>query len=82
MGAQDAYQPKTSVSGPGRDLARDLVSDVVVKLGSASPYIRKRGVLLLYKCILKYPEALRPAFPKLKDRLTDRYLWHGAAHLL
>ena len=36
MGAQDAYQPKTSVSGPGRDLARDLVSDVVVKLGSAA----------------------------------------------
>lgn len=29
------------------------------------------GVLLLYKCILKYPEALRPAFPKLKEKLSD-----------
>eukprot|EP01052_Picozoa_sp_SAG31_P052230 SAG31_NODE_12797_length_916_cov_1.041616_1_plen_216_part_10 len=53
------------------DLSRDLVSDVVGKLNSPTPYIRKRGVLLLYKCILKYPEALRPAFPKLKEKLSD-----------
>ena len=32
---------------------------------------RKKGVLLLYKVFLKYPEALRPAFPKLKEKLED-----------
>lgn len=53
------------------DLSRDLVADVVGKLNSPTPYLRKRGVLLLYKCILKYPDALRPAFPKLKEKLSD-----------
>lgn len=53
------------------DLSRDLVADVVAKLASPTPYVRKRGVLLLYKCILKYPQALRPAFPKLKEKLSD-----------
>ena len=53
------------------DLSRDLVADVVGKLASPTPYVRKRGVLLLYKCILKYPDALRPSFPKLKEKLSD-----------
>jgi hypothetical protein len=38
------------------------------------PYIlccRKKGVLLLYKVFLRYPEALRPAFPRLKEKLED-----------
>jgi AP-3 complex subunit delta-1 len=32
---------------------------------------RKKGVLLLYKVFLRYPEALRPAFPRLKEKLED-----------
>jgi AP-3 complex subunit delta-1 len=28
-------------------------------------------VLLLYKVFLRYPEALRPAFPRLKEKLED-----------
>jgi AP-3 complex subunit delta-1 len=26
----------------------------------------------MYKIFLKFPEALRPSFPKLKDKLEDR----------
>ena len=53
------------------DLGRDLAADVVTLLTSSKPYIRKRAVLTLYKIFLKYPDALRPAFPRLKERLKD-----------
>ena len=35
------------------------------------PYIRKKSVLIMYKVFLKYPDALRPAFPRLKEKLDD-----------
>ena len=35
------------------------------------PYIRKKAVLLMYKIFLRYPDALRPAFPRLKEKLED-----------
>ncbi|VDO41310.1 unnamed protein product [Onchocerca flexuosa] len=53
------------------DLARDLTSDVVNLLSSSRPYVRKRCVLLLYKIFLKYPDSLRPTFPRLKEKLED-----------
>ncbi|KAF8360670.1 apd-3 [Pristionchus pacificus] len=53
------------------DLARDLSPDIVNLLTSSRPYTRKRAVLMLYKIFLKYPEALRPTFPRLKERLED-----------
>eukprot|EP01087_Luapelamoeba_hula_P001795 TRINITY_DN1159_c0_g1_i1.p1 TRINITY_DN1159_c0_g1~~TRINITY_DN1159_c0_g1_i1.p1 ORF type:complete len:1290 (+),score=270.56 TRINITY_DN1159_c0_g1_i1:148-4017(+) len=53
------------------DLARDLAADVVAMLNSSRPYIKKKAVLVLYKVFLRFPEALRPAFPRLKDRLED-----------
>ncbi|CAB3405361.1 unnamed protein product [Caenorhabditis bovis] len=53
------------------DLARDLAADVVNLLASSRPYTRKRAVLLLYKIFLKYPDALRPTFPRLKEKLDD-----------
>ncbi|CAB4017876.1 AP-3 complex subunit delta-1-like, partial [Paramuricea clavata] len=53
------------------DLARDLANDVTNLLVSTRPYIRKRGILLLFKIFLKFPEALRPSFPRLKDKLED-----------
>lgn len=53
------------------DLARDLAADVVAMLNSSRPYIRKRALLVLYRVFLKFPEALRPAFPRLKDKLKD-----------
>lgn len=56
------------------DLARDLSSDVLVMMTHSRPLIRKKATLVLYKVFLKYPEALRPAFPRLKDKLTDEDL--------
>ncbi|XP_065166579.1 AP-3 complex subunit delta isoform X2 [Atheta coriaria] len=53
------------------DLARDLSQDILTLLSSTKPYIRKKAVLMMYKVFLKYPEALRPAFPKLKEKLED-----------
>ncbi|KAG1455908.1 hypothetical protein G6F56_006956 [Rhizopus delemar] len=53
------------------DLARDLSSDLVSMLNHSRPYIRKKVVLALYKIFLKYPEALRLSFPRLKEKLED-----------
>ena len=38
---------------------------------STKPYLRKKAVLIMYKVFLKFPEALRPAFPRLKEKLED-----------
>jgi vesicle coat complex subunit len=38
---------------------------------STKPYVRKRAVLLLYKVFLNNPDALKPAFPRLKEKLED-----------
>jgi AP-3 complex subunit delta-1 len=38
---------------------------------STKPYIRKRAVLLLYKVFLNNPDALKPSFPRLKEKLED-----------
>ncbi|KAL1501543.1 hypothetical protein ABEB36_006845 [Hypothenemus hampei] len=53
------------------DLARDLSNDILTLLSSTKPYIRKKAVLMMYKVFLKYPEALRPSFPRLKEKLED-----------
>eukprot|EP01006_Ploeotia_vitrea_P035752 TRINITY_DN65931_c11_g1_i1.p1 TRINITY_DN65931_c11_g1~~TRINITY_DN65931_c11_g1_i1.p1 ORF type:complete len:1157 (+),score=279.43 TRINITY_DN65931_c11_g1_i1:72-3542(+) len=53
------------------DLARDLVSDVVGLLGSGRAYIRKKVVLSVFKIFLQFPDALRPTFPRLKEKLDD-----------
>ncbi|GAV06079.1 hypothetical protein RvY_16114 [Ramazzottius varieornatus] len=53
------------------DLARDLANDAMSLMSSSKYYIRKRAVLLLYKVFLKYPDALRPCFARLKEKLED-----------
>ncbi|KAK2502389.1 hypothetical protein MC885_019570, partial [Smutsia gigantea] len=53
------------------DLARDLANDIMTLMAHTKPYIRKKAVLILYKVFLKYPESLRPAFPRLKEKLED-----------
>ncbi|ORY48698.1 Adaptor protein complex AP-3 delta subunit [Rhizoclosmatium globosum] len=53
------------------DLGRDLSPDLIAMMNHSRPYIRKRVILCLYKVFLKYPEALRVAVPRLKDRLED-----------
>jgi len=53
------------------DLARDLAADTVSMLSNSKPYVRKRAVLALYRIFLNFPDSLRPAFPRLKERLED-----------
>lgn len=53
------------------ELARDLASDVVALMSNSRPYVRKRASLLTYKIFVNYPEALRPTFPRLKEKLQD-----------
>ncbi|OZJ03164.1 hypothetical protein BZG36_04066 [Bifiguratus adelaidae] len=53
------------------DLARDLSQDLVSMLTHSRPYIRKKVVLMLYKVFLRFPEALRLSFPRLREKLED-----------
>ncbi|XP_065083862.1 AP-3 complex subunit delta-like [Ochlerotatus camptorhynchus] len=53
------------------DLSRDLANDIMTLMSSTRPYLRMKAVLMMYKVFLRYPEALRPAFPKLKEKLED-----------
>lgn len=53
------------------DIAHDLANDVLMQLNSTKPYLRKKAVLTLYKIFLKYPDALKIAFPRLKEKLED-----------
>lgn len=53
------------------DLARDLATDIVALMSSSKPYIRKKAVLVMYKIFLRFPDSLRPSFPKLKEKFDD-----------
>lgn len=53
------------------ELARDLVPDIVSMVSSARPYTRKKAVLVLFKIFLKFPDALRPTFARLREKLED-----------
>ena len=44
---------------------------LLYQMTSSRPYLRKKAVLIMYKVFLQFPEALRPAFPRLKEKLED-----------
>ena len=52
-------------------LAMSVQSDLMPRLSHSSPNVRKKTVVTLYRMALVYPEALRPAWPKIKDLLMD-----------
>ena len=54
------------------DLAQDLTDDIISLMCSTRPYVRKRATLVSYKLFLHYPEALRAAMPRLKEKLEDK----------
>lgn len=56
------------------DLARDLAPDIVTLLSSSKPYVRKKAILVLYSIFCAFPDSLRPAFPKLREKLKDEEL--------
>ncbi|CAG4922665.1 unnamed protein product [Colias eurytheme] len=75
LNAQNQYEAGLALSGLScfisHDLARDLANDIMTLMSSTKPYLRMKAVLMMYKVFLRYPDALRPAFPKLKEKLED-----------
>ena len=54
-----------------RDLAQDLLPEVLSLLDHPRPYLRKKSVLCLFKLFIKYPEGLRVSFPHIKRVLLE-----------
>ena len=52
-------------------MANSLLSDLLPRLTHSNATIRKKTIVTLYRLALVYPETLRPAWPKLKERLQD-----------
>ncbi|KAL4891368.1 adaptin N terminal region-domain-containing protein [Aspergillus ambiguus] len=52
-------------------LAMSLLQDVLSRISHSHAAVRKKAVVCLYRLSLVYPEALKLAWPKLKDRLMD-----------
>ncbi|EDW27733.1 GL19850 [Drosophila persimilis] len=75
LNSQNQYDAGVALSGVScfisPDLSRDLANDIMTLMSSTKPYLRMKAVLMMYKVFLRYPEALRPAFPKLKEKLED-----------
>lgn len=53
-------------------LALSTLTDLLPRLTHSNPAIRKKTIVTLYRLALVYPETLRAAWPKIKDRLMDR----------
>jgi AP-3 complex subunit delta-1 len=52
-------------------MASSVLSDLLPRLTHSHAAIRKKTVVTLYRLALVYPETLRPAWPKIKERLVD-----------
>ncbi|KAJ2904821.1 uncharacterized protein MKZ38_007013 [Zalerion maritima] len=53
-------------------LALSCLSDLLPRLSHSNPSIRKKTIVTLYRLALVYPETLRAAWPRIKDRLMDQ----------
>ncbi|ODM17127.1 hypothetical protein SI65_07526 [Aspergillus cristatus] len=52
-------------------LSMSLLPDILSRLSHSHVMIRKKAVVCLYRLALVYPEALKLAWPKIKERLMD-----------
>jgi AP-3 complex subunit delta-1 len=52
-------------------LAMSLLPDVLSRLSHSNPVVRKKTIVCLYRLALVYPEALKLAWPKIKDHLMN-----------
>lgn len=52
-------------------MASSVLSDILPRLTHSNPAVRKKTVVTLYRLALVYPETLRAAWPKIKERLQD-----------
>lgn len=48
-----------------------LLNDLLPRLSHSNAAVRKKSIVVLYRFALVYPETLRLAWPKLKERLMD-----------
>jgi AP-3 complex subunit delta-1 len=48
-----------------------VLSDLLPRLTHSNPAVRKKTIVTIYRLALVYPETLRPAWPKIKERLMD-----------
>jgi AP-3 complex subunit delta-1 len=75
LSSQSMHEAGVALSGLScfitPEIALNLSNDILTLMTSSKPYIRKKAVLLMYKIYLKYPDALRPSFPRLKEKLDD-----------
>ncbi|KAH8698249.1 putative AP-3 complex subunit delta [Talaromyces proteolyticus] len=52
-------------------LAMSLLNDILPRLSHSNTTIRKKSIVVLYRLALVYPESLKAAWPKIKERLMD-----------
>jgi AP-3 complex subunit delta-1 len=52
-------------------MANSLLTDLLPRLSHSQANIRKKTVVTLYRLALVYPDTLRPAWPRIKERLFD-----------
>jgi len=52
-------------------LALSILTDLLPRLTHSQPSVRKKTITTLYRLALVYPETLRVAWPKIKERLLD-----------
>lgn len=52
-------------------LAMSLLPDVLARISHSHAVVRKKAVVTLYRLSLLYPDALKLAWPKIKERLLD-----------
>ncbi|KAI1106130.1 Adaptor protein complex AP-3 delta subunit [Jackrogersella minutella] len=53
-------------------LALSVLPDLLPRLSHTHPALRKKTIVTLYRLALVYPETLRAAWPRIKERLMDR----------
>lgn len=52
-------------------LAMSLLPDILARLSHSHAATRKKAIVSLYRLALVYPDALKLAWPRIKDRLMD-----------
>ncbi|CCU75615.1 AP3 complex subunit delta [Blumeria hordei DH14] len=52
-------------------LALSTLGDLLPRMNHSNPTVRKKTIITLYRLALVHPETLRPAWPKIKERLAD-----------
>ena len=56
-------------------LAQHIAHDVIALMSGARPQLRQKAIMTFYHICLKYPDALRPGFTALRNRLDDTDLF-------